>query len=110
MLSAVNRRAFNVQGNRFRLIYVRNAGGAALAAGVCSRTVRKWLTRFQAEDLAGLQDCSPGPHRLQRRYEREGPGELILTAQFFGMAARRLRMANGPQATAKPRRRRERLV
>jgi len=27
---------------------------AARAAGVCSRTVRKWLARFQAKGLAGL--------------------------------------------------------
>ncbi|MEJ0092695.1 MAG: IS481 family transposase [Methylocella sp.] len=39
---------------------------AARAAGVCSRTVRKWLARFQAEGLAGLQDRSSRPHRLYR--------------------------------------------
>ena len=28
----------------------------ALAAGVCPRTIRKWLSRYRAEGLAGLQD------------------------------------------------------
>jgi len=39
---------------------------AARAAGVCPRTVRKWLARFRAEGLAGLQDRSSRPHRLHR--------------------------------------------
>jgi transposase InsO family protein len=39
---------------------------AARAAGVCQRTVRKWLARFRAEGVAGLQDRSSRPHRLHR--------------------------------------------
>jgi transposase InsO family protein len=39
---------------------------AARAAGVCPRTARKWLARFKAEGLAGLQDRSSRPHRLYR--------------------------------------------
>ena len=39
---------------------------AARAAGVCPRTARKWWTRFKAEGLAGLQDRSSRPHRLNR--------------------------------------------
>jgi transposase len=35
------------------------------AVGVCPRTVRKWVARFQAEGAAGLQDRSSRPHRLQ---------------------------------------------
>ena len=38
---------------------------AARAAGVCPRTARKWLDRFRAEGLAGLQDRSSRPHRLR---------------------------------------------
>ena len=38
----------------------------SLAAGVCPRTVRKWVARFRAEGLAGLQDRSSRPHRLYR--------------------------------------------
>jgi transposase InsO family protein len=39
---------------------------AARAAGVCPRTVRKWLARFEAEGVAGLADRSSRPHRLHR--------------------------------------------
>lgn len=38
----------------------------ARAAGVCPRTVRKWRERFRAEGVAGLQDRSSRPHRLNR--------------------------------------------
>src|SRR3954465_2430134 len=36
------------------------------AAGVCPRTVRKWVDRHRREGLAGLQDRSSRPHRLHR--------------------------------------------
>jgi transposase InsO family protein len=36
------------------------------AVGVCPRTVRKWVDRFQAEGLAGLQDRSSRPDRLRQ--------------------------------------------
>ena len=36
------------------------------AVGVCLRTVRKWLERFQAEGLAGLQDRSSRPQHLRQ--------------------------------------------
>lgn len=39
---------------------------AARAAGVCPRTARKWVARFEAEGIAGLQDRSSRPHRLHR--------------------------------------------
>ena len=39
---------------------------AARAAGVCPRTARKWLDRFRAEGLAGLQDRSSRPHRVRQ--------------------------------------------
>lgn len=38
----------------------------AEAAGVCSRTVRKWVDRYHREGLAGLQDRSSRPYRLRR--------------------------------------------
>ena len=37
----------------------------AEAAGVCPRTVRKWVRRHEAEGAAGLQDRSSRPHRLR---------------------------------------------
>jgi transposase InsO family protein len=39
---------------------------AARAAGVCPRTVRKWVTRYCNEGPAGLADRSSRPHRLHR--------------------------------------------
>lgn len=36
------------------------------AAGVCPRTVRKWVDRYRREGLAGLSDRSSRPHRLHR--------------------------------------------
>ena len=36
------------------------------AVGVCPRTVRKWVKRFEAEGQAGLQDRSSRPRRLRR--------------------------------------------
>jgi transposase len=38
----------------------------ALAAGVCPRTILKWVARYRAEGLAGLQDRSSRPRRLRR--------------------------------------------
>jgi transposase InsO family protein len=38
----------------------------AQAAGVCPRTVHKWVARHQAEGPAGLQDRTSRPHRLRR--------------------------------------------
>ena len=38
----------------------------AEAAGVCPRTVRKWVVRYCREGLAGLQDRSSRPHRLRK--------------------------------------------
>jgi transposase InsO family protein len=38
----------------------------AIAAGVCPRTIRKWVSRYHAEGFAGLQDRSSRPHRLRR--------------------------------------------
>ena len=36
------------------------------AVGVCPRTVRKWVKRYEAEGVAGLQDRSSRPKRLYR--------------------------------------------
>jgi len=38
----------------------------AAAFGVCAKTVRKWVSRFEAEGEAGLRDRSSRPHRLRR--------------------------------------------
>jgi transposase InsO family protein len=36
------------------------------AVGVCLRTVRKWVKRYQEEGVAGLGDRSSRPHRVRR--------------------------------------------
>lgn len=36
------------------------------AAGVCPRTVRKWVERYRHEGLPGLHDRSSRPHRMRR--------------------------------------------
>jgi transposase len=36
------------------------------AAGICPRTVRKWVERYRQEGLPGLCDRSSRPHRLRR--------------------------------------------
>ena len=36
------------------------------AVGVCPRTVRKWVERYDAEGLVGLQDRSSRPHQLRQ--------------------------------------------
>ncbi len=41
-------------------------GVVAAAFGVCSKTVRKWVARFEAEGLPGLADRSSRPQRLRR--------------------------------------------
>ncbi|UVC15364.1 IS481 family transposase [Mesorhizobium onobrychidis] len=44
----------------------RTPEAAARAAGVCPRTARKWVARFEAEGIEGLKDRSSRPHRLHR--------------------------------------------
>jgi len=52
----------------------------ATAFRVTERTVRKWLSRFQAEGAAGLIDRSSRPHRIARRYIQ--PGKELHDAVF----------------------------
>ena len=49
---------------------------AARAAGVCPRTVRKWVNRYRQEGLAGLQDRSSRPHRLRQPTPQEVVQEI----------------------------------
>lgn len=44
----------------------QTAEAIAQAVGVCPRTVRKWVSRYQAEGIRGLSDRSSRPHRLRR--------------------------------------------
>lgn len=53
---------------RERLVHMVRGGqtpqAVSEAVGVCPRTVRKWLRRFETEGPAGLADRSSRPHRL----------------------------------------------
>ena len=55
---------------RERIVHQVQSGqmpkAVAQAAGVCPRTVRKWVDRHRREGLAGLSDRSSRPHRLRR--------------------------------------------
>jgi transposase InsO family protein len=55
---------------RERLVRLVESGQTAKAvseaAGVCPRTVRKWVDRYHREGVAGLRDRSSRPHRLRR--------------------------------------------
>lgn len=44
----------------------QSASTVATSFGVCVKTVRKWVARFEAEGEAGLQDRSSRPRRLHR--------------------------------------------
>lgn len=44
----------------------QSSGEVAAAFGICVKTARKWLARFEAEGAAGLVDRSSRPHELYR--------------------------------------------
>ena len=44
----------------------QTAEAVATAFGVCPKTVKKWVERYQAEGPAGLHDRSSRPHRLRK--------------------------------------------
>ena len=55
----------------------------AEAAGVCPRTVRKWVERYRREGTAGLQDRSSRPHQLYR------PTPAVVVAQVEALRRQR---------------------
>jgi transposase InsO family protein len=73
-----------------------DAGAAAEAVGVSRRTGFKWLGRYRAEGMAGLQDRPSTPHRIphrtsQSRLQRIKRLRLLRMAAF--QIARVLKMA-----------------
>jgi len=56
----------------------QSAGEVAAALGVCAKTVRKWVARFEAEGAAGLSDRSSRPHRLYRPTPDEVVGQITV--------------------------------
>src|SRR5271156_852142 len=73
-----------------------------LAAGVCPRTVGKWVDRYRREGLVGLRDRSSRPHRLHRPTSQAvvAQVEALRRARHTGkQIAAELRP---PPATARP--------
>jgi transposase len=60
----------------------------AAAFGVCSKTVCKWVERFQMEGEAGLQDRSSRPHRLRRPTPQTSLSRKILTRRLHSNTRR----------------------
>ena len=81
---------------RERLVRMMLSGqtpqAAAQVAGVCPRTARKWLARFKAEGVAGLQDRSSRPHRFHR------PTRKAVTRRIIALR----REKNAPATPALP--------
>lgn len=50
---------------------------AARAVGVCPRTARKWLARYRAEGVTGLQDRSSRPQKLRAQTDEETVERII---------------------------------
>ena len=96
---------------RERIVHQVESGqtpeAVAEAAGVCPRTVRKWVERYRREGLAGLNDRSSRPHRLrhptppavveqvealrrQRRTGKQIAGELHISPATISRILKRL--------------------
>ena len=56
------------------------------AVGVCPRTVRKWVKRYQEQGVAGLDDRSSRPHRLRQPTPAETVAqiEVLRRLRFTG--------------------------
>lgn len=66
---------------------------AARLAGVCPRTARKWLARFNAEGAAGLQDRSSRPRRSRN------PTPLDICARIIALRRERWTAAHVARET-----------
>ncbi|MCP1540341.1 IS481-like element ISMex2 family transposase [Methylorubrum extorquens] len=66
---------------RERLVRLARSGLAPQAVaermGVCTKTVRKWVARFEAEGTAGLQDRSSRPRGLYRPTPAETQAAIV---------------------------------
>ena len=79
---------------RERLVRAIESGqtpeAAARAAGVYPRTAYKWVARFRAEGVGGLQDRSSRPHRLNRPTPPGTVEAIIALRRSIGLAERRV--------------------
>ena len=67
---------------------------AACAAGVCPRTVRKWVARYHTEGTAGLADRSSRPRTLDR------PTQLLIVDAIIALRPAVARTSRSPCAPA----------
>jgi len=63
---------------------------AAAMTGVSRQTATKWVRRYRAEGLAGLEDRSSRPHRSPRRLAPEQVAAILAARHELGVGPHRL--------------------
>jgi transposase InsO family protein len=63
---------------------------AAAMAGVSRATAWKWLRRYRAEGLAGLEDRTSRPHRSPRALAQATVAEILVARHEYGYGPHRL--------------------
>ncbi|HEY7392531.1 MAG TPA: IS481 family transposase [Bryobacteraceae bacterium] len=80
---------------RVQLIQEYQAGESIQALAeiyqVSRKTIYKWLERYKAQGVAGLEDHSRAPHRSPRRLGAERIEAIIAARQRWGWGPRKLR-------------------
>ena len=73
---------------------------AAAMTGVSRQTATKWVRRYRAEGLAGLEDRSSRPHRSPRRLASEQVAAILAARHELGVGPHRLAPVVGsPRST-----------
>jgi transposase InsO family protein len=73
---------------------------AATMTGVSRQTATKWVRRYRAEGLAGLEDRSSRPHRSPRRLASEQVSAILAARHELGLGPHRLAPVVGsPRST-----------
>jgi transposase InsO family protein len=73
---------------------------AAAMTGVSRQTATKWVRRYRAEGLAGLEDRSSRPHRSPRRLAAEQVAAILAARHELGLGPHRLAPVVGsPRST-----------
>ena len=73
---------------------------AAAMTGVSRQTATKWVRRYRAEGLAGLEDRSSRPHRSPRRLAPEQVAAILAARHELGVGPHRLApLVGSPRST-----------
>lgn len=73
---------------------------AAAMTGVSRQTATKWVRRYRAEGLAGLEDRSSRPHRSPRRLAPEQVAAILAARHELGFGPHRLApVVDSPRST-----------